>query len=811
MKRFFFATIFLALCFVPVLAADKQIVLDEKIPDVRQFTFQRPSISLVYKGEYRQVEIFKYYVDKKFWTSTNMIVEHGRAVTIDLGRKGVYGLTARPVLDGVRPALRDDEAPRVFVTIMNNQDDSVVEADGLEIKAVLGATQTAAGAYQTRGREIQVEVADGLVAAGQKLTLWRQSNGEVPIRLGETDGTIRTFRVENLDDGVHYFMVLAGEIPKRFKPNFMLVVDTQAPIVKIIGQFNRYYGAGENIQINFDVRDTNLDPESVTVYVKRFGDPKYQVLESAVKSLTEHTFVNTLPSGVYSVKVSAKDKLGNYAEDELRRAFAVDTVAPVASVMGVLQSYTQEVALSYTATDEGGSGLKRIEVWTTVDDGRSWQITAFDEELKAVTSVDLPQGDGGSVPIDEPKYRLAAAMPGDEVGVMIVAVDQAGNRQPGPQPGTSPRYWFRRILREPAVLFAGFPDRQVFIGGDEVVLTFRQTQILPDKAVVEFSADGGMTWITAIRINPAAVKPMHWRIPPLASRNARLRIVSTYPDGSQGIDVSDPFVVSSDAPAVALNEDAGGFRRGDIALAAAYGHDEPVPDGRQQVVGKVDAENDFDQQMELGYKAYREKKFALASKFFRRATELRPDSYKAHFELGRTYYRSNPGLSSEERDRANLASLNEFQKAIKINPASDEAFNEIGVMYFEDMQFEKAAYYFGEAVKIKDSAIYNYNTGLALFKAERYARAKPFFVRAIQLDQSQKQSFWYLAKVGENLKENGKLVEDYWQKVADAYGATSNQGVYALRQIRMIREGDDRGVFTRAWLWTKELFFFNTF
>ena len=77
----------------------------------------------------------------------------------------------------------------------------------------------------------------------------------------------------------------------------------------------------------------------------------------------------------------------------------------------------KQVDISYRVS-ENLTGIKSVELWTTTDGGRTWQMWARDDDTV-------------------PPVSFRAAQDG-EYGIIIISTDKAGNREATPTPGTKP-------------------------------------------------------------------------------------------------------------------------------------------------------------------------------------------------------------------------------------------------------------------------------------------------------------------------------------------------------------------------------------
>jgi tetratricopeptide (TPR) repeat protein len=76
-----------------------------------------------------------------------------------------------------------------------------------------------------------------------------------------------------------------------------------------------------------------------------------------------------------------------------------------------------------------------------------------------------------------------------------------------------------------------------------------------------------------------------------------------------------------------------------------------------------------------------------------------------------------------------------FQKAVKINKKSAEAWNNLGVIEYISQRYDQAIGYYKRASKLdKSSATYHSNIATALFDKKEYDRARKEFDTALKLD-----------------------------------------------------------------------------
>lgn len=103
---------------------------------------------------------------------------------------------------------------------------------------------------------------------------------------------------------------------------------------------------------------------------------------------------------------------------------------------------TSQLSLDYEITKKGPSGVGKVQLWLTQDDGRSWKLYAEDEDLYPPITVDLPgEGTYGFSLVVQSRAGLGkrAPLPGDPPE-MRVEVDLTSPRIELYRPEADPRY-----------------------------------------------------------------------------------------------------------------------------------------------------------------------------------------------------------------------------------------------------------------------------------------------------------------------------------------------------------------------------------
>ena len=109
-----------------------------------------------------------------------------------------------------------------------------------------------------------------------------------------------------------------------------------------------------------------------------------------------------------------------------------------------------------------------------------------------------------------------------------------------------------------------------------------------------------------------------------------------------------------------------------------------------------------------------------------KSVKLAPDFYNAHLGLAQEY-RKNGGLDAAEH---------ELTRAFELNPRESTPLIQLGEMYLDKNNFERAAEVLSQAIRVEPgSAIAHYALGRARYKLSEYAEAEQAFTRAALLDK----------------------------------------------------------------------------
>ncbi len=153
-------------------------------------------------------------------------------------------------------------------------------------------------------------------------------------------------------------------------------------------------------------------------------------------------------------------------------------------------------------------------------------------------------------------------------------------------------------------------------------------------------------------------------------------------------------------------------------------------------------------------------KLDAATREYRRILSRDPDNAAAHNGLGLVYYRRTSSSNMEVRKnipKLREQALNEFLKAIKSAPGFYQAYNNAGMILFEQGRILEAETYFEKSLDLKpeySEAIENY--GKVFFAKNKLDEAINQYKKAIKLNTRNSSAYY---RLGEALIAKGKYSE----------------------------------------------------
>jgi hypothetical protein len=220
-------------------------------------------------------------------------------------------------------------------------------------------------------------------------------------------------------------------------PGLIVVVDKQPPEVNV----HPLAGGTGPAMLQCEVKDANPDPAKTKVEFQG-ADQNWQALEA----VPDQPGLFKVPDpailrGV--IRATAVDRAGNATTREIQlQTAAASAIVEPSPIPSTVESRSEKitagtthapsssrqvlnnthVSLKYQIEQQGPSGIGKIEVWMTRDEGQTWQRLCEDSKKKSPVEIDLPgeglyglslvvtngNGNGGEAPAkgDAPDWRL---------------------------------------------------------------------------------------------------------------------------------------------------------------------------------------------------------------------------------------------------------------------------------------------------------------------------------------------------------------------------------------------------------------------
>jgi hypothetical protein len=153
---------------------------------------------------------------------------------------------------------------------------------------------------------------------------------------------------------------------------------------------------------------------------------------------------------------------------------------------------TRQISIDYQVTKAGPSGIAKVELWATRNDGQTWEKFADNPNLKPPMVVDLKE---------EGVY-----------GFRVVVQSKAGRYQPPPTAGSRPEVRVELDVTPPAAqLFRPEPDPKQ---NDTLMLSWNATDknLTPTPITIQWAEDPGKEWQTIVADYPNEGR-YPWKLP----------------------------------------------------------------------------------------------------------------------------------------------------------------------------------------------------------------------------------------------------------------------------------------------------------
>jgi Tfp pilus assembly protein PilF len=612
------------------------------------------------------------------------------------------------------------------------------------------------------------------------LRIWYSlDNGATWELYSETENPSSPAPVKVTEDGRYGFYTQARDVSGLEEkppvpgtpPKIIAIIDTLKPaLVLVTPNSSETFSNTQDLRIQWNASDLNFGPTPLSLYESRDGGGSWTVIKKDLPNTG--TYIWKLPSEsseYYRVKVIATDLAGNEAEDISDTNFRVDGKAPVTRVTGPKEAKSPIFDVTYSASDLGGAGLAKVQIYYQIDGDKTWRLYGEDKDMKS-------------------PFRFEAKR-GGRYGFKLVGTDRVGNSEPTPDASTRPDIWCLMDSVKPQVALLNFKGAIKPAGGGrtrEIKWKAVDDNIAQSPITIELSSNDGATWDKIIVTDFNNTGSFPWRVPSnLNVAKARLRVTALDVLGNKGVDVSDAFAIDGKAPTtkvtiVTWNDDQASHQQGQITpkikiskgptAAPAKTADELVTDALRA--------------LETGDNYTAEE---LANK----AVNTDPNNYKVHAAFGKIYF-DKQDFGKSQKAYARSIELNSSYQSSRIGLAM--TFYEMGrdilgknVEKGKEL-FNKSAAQYEASIQIKPDVYDEYfNLGYILARLGKYDDALGYLGKATTLTKENGDAFWFIGQVYEKLEDQARALENY-KLASKSYAAGTTGRQKADDKVKMLSQ-----------------------
>jgi len=343
---------------------------------------------------------------------------------------------------------------------------------------------------------------------------------------------------------------------------------------------------------------------------------------------------------------------------------------------------------------------------------------------------------------------------------------------------------------QPALIVVTPAPGQLVAGNKPFEIRWVSLPRIADKRLtIRYSPDNGTTW-RKIDGRKAAAGKLLWKVPKIDARRARLIFQI---DGTDDFVVSEPFKIDSSAPESYLPgeimkeppDESPHLILGaplEAAKRARGAASRPASD-----VGK----SAYDKAMDAATELMAQRRFIQARSVLRRLAREYPRRAEVFYFLARSWRVPDEAHSYSERQKPLNAAIFHLRRAVELDPEYVEAWNDLGLHYAKEHDYEKAREALAKAVALRGEPYQNYNLALVLVKLEKPEEAVEYFREALRMDPKMKEAHWNLGAALESIDRLEDAME-HWNEAARLYGPQTKYGAFALEQARRLEKEIDR-------------------
>ncbi|MEE8142729.1 MAG: hypothetical protein V3T77_06485, partial [Planctomycetota bacterium] len=174
---------------------------------------------------------------------------------------------------------------------------------------------------------------------------------------------------------------------------------------------------GEDVPLAWRVEDRYLGVGPVTLETSEGRNSTWRKVAQLPNSGAFRWQAPNRPLAGVRLRLTVRDAAGNRTRAVVPGTLTVHGVAPRVTVPEWVGAKETRAQLPYELHLPRGSRVERVELWVSVDDGKSWRLAGYDHDRKPPFDIDLYEG---------------------RWGFWVVVEDAAGNRSAYPTPGDTP-------------------------------------------------------------------------------------------------------------------------------------------------------------------------------------------------------------------------------------------------------------------------------------------------------------------------------------------------------------------------------------
>ena len=552
-------------------------------------------------------------------------------------------------------------------------------------------------------------------------------------------------------------------------PKVVSIIDTIRPaLVLVTPNSAETFSNTQDLRIQWNASDINFGANPISLFVSKDGGGTWEAIKKDLPNTG--TYIWKLPaesSEYYKVKVVAVDLAGNESEDVSDATFRVDGKPPVTRVTGPREAKSPIFDVTYNASDLGGAGLAKVQIFFQIDGDKTWHLYGEDKDLQS-------------------PFRFEAKR-GGKYGFKLVGTDRVGNSENMPDASTRPDIWCLMDSIKPTVQLTSFKGSNIAPAGGSIVRTIQwvasDDNMAQSPITIELSLNDGATWERVIATDFQNSGKFPWTVPSgINVKRARLRITALDVLGNKGSDLSDAFIIDGKPPVsvatiVTWNDDstAHEIRR--------------VSDKMKMPQSKAQVKASPGELITSAFTAIKNDDLYTAEGLAKQALGLDPSNYQVHSLLGNLYFKKNDLRKAESA----------YSRAVELNSADQDSRIGLAVSYYAQAQeaigqdrnksrelLKKSALQYEAAVQIPGDTWDEYfNLGYIYARLQRYEDALIYLAKATELSSDNGEAYWFIGQVQEKLEMPAKALENY-KAAAKAFPAGSTKAQKAEFKVKAL-------------------------